>query len=226
MRMRIVWPSGVLSLTLVVAPLGAQQTGPAQAQMAKLTLDQYFDLEDVQDPQLSPDGRQVVYTRRWVDKLNDRWESSLWIVGADGTRNRFLVNGSSARWSPDGTRLSYLAPGKPAGSGTQLWVKYMDATGAETQVTRVDQTPADVRWSPDGKALAFRMLVLVRDELRIDMPAPPKGAKWVEAPRVVTRLDYRRDREGYIDDGYRQLFVVDADGGTPRQVTSGNYESG
>jgi dipeptidyl aminopeptidase/acylaminoacyl peptidase len=225
-----------LVATLVAASAGAQpQTTPQPAPPAPrsaaepggggaLRLTDYLDWEDVQDPQLSPDGKQVVYTRRWVDKLNDRWESSLWIVGADGTRNRFLVNGSNPRWSPDGTRIAYVAPGKP--SGSQLWVKYMDAAGAETQVTRVDQTPGDLRWSPDGKALAFRMLVLVRDELRIDMPAPPKGAKWVEAPRVVTRLNYRRDREGFIDDGYRQLFVVDADGGTPRQVTQGSYESG
>ena len=62
-------------------------------QPSKLTLEQYFDLEDVQDPQLSPDGKQIIYTRRWVDKLNDRWESSLWIMNADGSRSRHLLDG-------------------------------------------------------------------------------------------------------------------------------------
>ena len=80
MRMGVVSASALVSLALVFTPLGGQQTGPAQPQISKISLEQYFDLEDVQDPQLSPDGKQIIYTRRWVDKLNDRWESSLWIM--------------------------------------------------------------------------------------------------------------------------------------------------
>jgi hypothetical protein len=61
---------------LGLSPLGAQQSAqPAAAQpqqISKLTLEQYFDLEHVRDPQLSPNGKRVIYTRRWVDKLNDR----------------------------------------------------------------------------------------------------------------------------------------------------------
>ena len=189
----------------------------------RLRLNDYLDWEDVQEPQLSPDGRQVVYTRRWIDKLNDRWESSLWIMNADGTRNRFLVNGSNARWSPDGTRLAYIAKGEPA--GTQLFVKYVDGSG-ETQITRLEQTPADLEWAPDGQQIAFRMLVLQKDDWKLDMPGAPKGAKWTDAPRVVTRLGYRRDRQGFVDDGFRQLFTVSADGGTPRQLTAGTADAG
>jgi hypothetical protein len=74
MRMRIVPASTWLAL-LVATPLAAQQPAAQTASSSKLTLDSYFDLEDVQDPQLSPDGKQIIYTRRWVDKLNDRWES-------------------------------------------------------------------------------------------------------------------------------------------------------
>ena len=84
------WCALVLAVS---SPLAAQQattTTTTTPQPAKLTLETYFDLEDVQDPQLSPDGKQVIYTRRWVDKLNDRWESSLWIMNADGTRGRHL----------------------------------------------------------------------------------------------------------------------------------------
>ena len=226
MRVRIVPTSGLLSLALVFSQLGAQQAAPAAQpqQIAKLTLEQYFDLEDVQDPQLSPDGKQVIYTRRWVDKLNDRWESSLWIMNADGSRSRHLVDGSNAVWSPDGTRIAYLAKGEP--SGTQIWVRFMDGEAAPTQITRLTETPSDVEWSPDGKSLAFRMLVMQRDEMRIAMPAAPKGAKWVEPPRIVTRLKYRQDRQGYVDDGYRQIFVVPADGGTARQITTGSWDAG
>jgi dipeptidyl aminopeptidase/acylaminoacyl peptidase len=224
MRMRIVPASTWLAL-LVATPLAAQQPAAQTASSSKLTLDSYFDLEDVQDPQLSPDGKQIIYTRRWVDKLNDRWESSLWIMNADGSRSRQLVDGSNAIWSPDGTRIAYLQRGEP--SGTQIWVRFMDGDAAPTQITRLTESPSDVQWSPDGKTLAFRMLVMQKDDgMRIAMPAAPKGSKWVEPPRIVTKLQYRRDRQGFVDDGFRQLFVVPADGGTPRQVTTGSWESG
>jgi dipeptidyl aminopeptidase/acylaminoacyl peptidase len=224
MRMRIVPASTWLAL-LLATPIAAQQPAAQPASPSKLTLDSYFDLEDVQDPQLSPDGKQIIYTRRWVDKLNDRWESSLWIMNADGSRSRQLVTGSNAVWSPDGTRIAYLQRGEP--TGTQIWVRFMDGDAAPTQITRLTETPSDVEWSPDGKSLAFRMLVMQKEDgLRIAMPSAPKGAKWVEPPRIVTKLQYRRDRQGFVDDGFRQLFIVNADGGTPRQVTTGPWESG
>src|SRR5215207_6056390 len=228
MRAGLFGARGFVSLTLVAAPafatLGAQQAADAQAKPTKLTLESYFDLEDVQDPQLSPDGKRVIYTRRWVDKLNDKWESSLWIMNADGSRSRHLLDGANAKWSPDGNRIAYLAKGEPA--GTQIWVRFMDGEAAPTQITRLTETPADVEWSPDGKSLAFRMLVVQKDDWRVGMPAAPKGAKWVEPPRIVTRVKYRADRQGYVDDGFRQIFVVPAEGGTATQVTTGAFEAG
>ncbi len=205
----------------------ASQTRSAAPRRApdRIQLEQYLDWEDVQDPQLSPDGRQIIYTRRWVDKLNDRWESSLWIMNADGSRNRFLVNGSNARWSPDGTRIAYVAKGEPSAS-QQIFVRWMDAEGAMTQVSRLTEAPSNLEWSPDGKSIAFNMNVAARDNWSIPLPTPPKGAKWTEPPRIVQRLQYRRDRQGYVDDYYTHLFVVSAEGGTARQVTSGNWNHG
>src|SRR6185295_6877325 len=62
-----------------------------------------------------------------------------------------------------------------------------------------------------------------RDNWRIAMPTPPKGAKWTEPPKVITRLNFRSDRVGYTDEAYRHIFVIPADGGTARQVTSGDW---
>ena len=110
----------------------------AEAQDAdnRLTLDLYLEYESVSDPRLSPDGQQVIYSRQWIDKVNDRRESSLWIMDADGSRNRFLVEGSGARWSPSGDRIAFVAEGEPKGS--QVFVRWMDAEGAPTQITRVE----------------------------------------------------------------------------------------
>ncbi len=208
-----------VSIIALLAVAGTPAT--AQTRSERLSLDLFLEWESVRDPQISPDGRQIIYTRRWVDKINDRWESSLWIMDADGRRNRFLTDGASARWSPDGTRIAFLRDGEP--KGTQLFVRWMDAEGATTQITRVDHSPGDVVWSPDGEHLAFTMLVDDEERWPIKLPARPEGAKWTADPKIVTRATYRRDRIGYTDGGWRHVFIVPATAGTPRQLTDGTW---
>src|SRR5438309_2656084 len=122
-----------------------------------LSVDHYLDFEQVGDPQISPDGKQIVYARRYVNKIDDRWDSALWLMNADGSHNRMLGKGGNAVWSPDGTRIAYVGEGEPR--GTQIFVRYMDSEGATSQITHSDQSPADVKWSPDGKSLGFSMFV-------------------------------------------------------------------
>jgi dipeptidyl aminopeptidase/acylaminoacyl peptidase len=209
------------ALCLVLAPSAtfSQTRGDTLFTVAK-----YLDYEQVADPQIAPDGSQIVYTRRHVNRMEDRWESSLWIMNADGSRNRFLAKGTSPRWSPDGTRIAFFNDGEP--TGTQLFVRYMDAEGATSQVTRVNESMGDLRWSPDGKSIAFSMFVPKSNTWTIDMPAAPTGAKWTAAPKYVTDLHYRQDRRGFNRSGFTHLFVVPADGGTPRALTSGDWSVG
>lgn len=212
-------------LAAAVLLIGLPGTSTAQEESRdRLTLDLYLEMEGVNSPQISPDGRQIIYTRSWIDKVNDRRESALWIMNVDGSKNRYLADGSGARWSPDGTRIAYLASGEP--KGRQIFVRWMDAEGATTQITRVDETPGAIRWSPDGRSLAFTMIVPSRDAWTVKLPRKPEGAKWTPGPRIIDRLNYRRDRVGFLEDGFRHVFVVPADGGTPRQLTDGDYNHG
>ncbi|HEV8264697.1 MAG TPA: S9 family peptidase [Gemmatimonadales bacterium] len=213
------FPFLVVVAALLFAP--AVAWGQETASDTLLTVNHYLDWEQVSDPQISPDGSQIVYTRRWVNKVEDRWDSALWIMNTDGSKNRFLVKGSNARWSPDGARIAYFADGEP--KGTQLFVRWMDAEGATSQVTRVSENPGNLSWAPDGRSLAFTMLVKNEPTWRISMPSAPEGAKWTPAPRMVDRLHYRRDRTGFIEQGTTHLFLVPAEGGTPRQLTSGDF---
>jgi dipeptidyl aminopeptidase/acylaminoacyl peptidase len=221
------WSALRLSSALALAGLSAVGL-PLRAQHAppdRLQLNQYLDWQEVQSPQISSDGSQIIYGRRWVDKMNDHWRTSLWIMNADGTHDRFLADGSGAQWSPDGKRIAYVAEGKP--SGTQIYVKWVDLEGPGSQVSNLTASPSNLAWSPDGKAIAFNMNVPEQADpaWRIPMPAPPKGAKWVEPPKIVTRLDYRRDRVGYSDTYYAQIFVISPEGGEARQLTTGDWNA-
>ena len=207
-----------LLLTFILAA-----SASAQAPRERLTADLFLDWELVASPQVSPNGREIVYTRRWADKINDKYEDEIWIVDADGGRNRFLVKGSQAAWSPDGKRLAYVAPGQPAGA--QIFVKWMDAPG-ETQLTRLERAPSNLSWSPDGKRIAFNMLVAGNPGLTIKMPPRPSGAKWVEPPRVVDRLNYRNDGAGWRPEGFAHIFVISEPGRVPRQLTDGDFQHG
>ena len=212
--------AAVAAASIAGAALHAQE----KPSSTLLTNEHYLDWERVSDAQISPDGSRIVYTRQAVNKVEDKWESALWILNADGSQHRFLVKGSAARWSPDGKRLLYLAEGEP--KGTQLFVRWVDADGPATQITHVAETPRNARWSPDGKSVAFSAFVPEQEKWAISMPSEPKGAKWTSTPRVVSTLHYRQDQIGFLEDGYTHLFVVPADGGTPRQLTTGKWNVG
>ena len=174
-----------------------------------------FQLEYAADPQISPDGTQVVYVRTSMDIMKDRKRSELWIVDSDGTDHRALGSGGSPRWSPDGTRLAYTSNG-------QIRLRWMD-TGETATLTQVSESPSGLRWSPDGRHIAFNMLVPHPPPRLAAPPKPPAGAEWAPPPIMESRFRNRRDGVGYLAFGYHHIFVIPVEGGTPRQVTSGDF---
>lgn len=199
-------------------------TNVSAQETKKLTLDLFLDWEYVVNPQISPDGSQIIYTRRWTDKVNDKFENEIWIMNSDGTRNRFLMKGGSPVWSPDGKRIAYVAPGQPAGA--QIFVKWLDTVDEGTQLTRLERSPSNIAWSPDGKRIAFTMLVTARSSMRPNLPTRPDGAKWIDPPRVIDRLNYRSDGSGYNSEGFTHIFTISEAGGAANQLTDGDYNHG
>jgi dipeptidyl aminopeptidase/acylaminoacyl peptidase len=219
-------------------PNSAGSQGADQGQgSGRLDLNRYMDLEGVGSPRISPDGSTIVYVRERIDPMTDSRRSALWIMDADGSRNRDLSEGSSARWSPSGDRLAFLGCGTaggdptaleecPEGSRRQLYTRIMsgEGTGSITQVTRLAENASNPSWSPDGTRLAFVAFVPDPEEWRIDLPRRPHGASWTEDPLIVDGLWYRRDRRGLFRRGREHIFVVAASGGTPRRITPDLYD--
>ncbi len=190
----------------------------------QLQLMDVFQLEHASDPQISPDGKQVVYVRNFMDVMHDRRRSDLWIVDADGSDHRPLTNdhkSSQPRWSPDGGRIAYVSKDVDDGPA-QIFCRWMDG-GQTARLTQLDAAPDHLQWSRDGRWIAFVKLVLSPAKPFVDMPAKPDGAKWAEPPRVIGKVLYRFDGSGYLKDGFRHVFVLPADGGTPKQVTTGAF---
>ena len=185
----------------------------------------YMEMESVGSPNISPDGKQIIFTRGWVDKMNDRQASNLWIADSNGERIRELTHGnwrdSSPVWSPDGEKIAFLSD---KDGTSQIHVMWLD-TREVAQLTHVDKTPESLRWSPDGKMLVLTMFLEDTDDiLEVELPDEPEGASWAEGAIIIDRLSWRRDGRGPVPKGYSHIFIMDAElGGTPKQLTSGDY---
>lgn len=182
----------------------------------------YMNWERVTGAQLSPDGNQVLYVRSRVDQMEDKWSSEIWLMNADGSKNRFLVKGGAMRWSPSGDRVAYVAQADD--DTAQIFVRWMDDEGAVSQLTHGQNPPKMIRWSPDGSSIAFRSRVPASSEWKFSIAAPPKGAKWTKNATVIDSLHYRQDRVGAIT-GFDHLFIVPSEGGTARQLTEGRWHT-
>ena len=214
----------IVALLTTAVPATAQvqpTAAPVDALSRTFTGADLFGLSIAADPQISPDGRQIVYVRRSGDIMTDRIQGSLWLIDvASGRQTPFAASGSSPRWSPDGTRVAYVAPD---GERSQLFVRWV-AGGESTRVTALPGDPHALAWSPDGRRIAYVANVAGEPTTLGKAPAKPAGAKWAEPLEVIDRVTYRNDGAGYRKPGYDHLFVVAADGGAAQQLTYGRFD--
>jgi dipeptidyl aminopeptidase/acylaminoacyl peptidase len=208
---------------LLLAPL-AVSAADLHADARNLQPLDVFALEWADNPAMSPDGAQIVYQRNHYDIMKDRRRSHLWLVDADGERHRPLTTGQGSdgapAWAPDGDRIAWTSARE---GSSQIWVRWMD-TGQSAVLSQLPQSPGNLAWSPDGKWLAFTMRVPAKPKPLATMPAKPKGAEWAGDVKVIDSLNYRFDGAGYVDPGFSHVFVLPAEGGTPRQITQGDFQ--
>jgi dipeptidyl aminopeptidase/acylaminoacyl peptidase len=215
---------------LIVLPVGAQekQTRPMQ-------VEDLFRFKRVADPQISPDGKWVVYSVTTIDDpKNNKSSSNLWLASSDGKHRKQLTTTTKKdrqpRWSPDGKSILFVST---RSGSAQLWIIDLDG-GEARQLTTISTGVAEPTWSRDGKRIAFVSAVwpefsakpfkesnqLNKDKIDEQESSPVKV-------RVYKRLFYRH-WDDYVEDKRQHLFVISYENGKagePRDVTPGDYDA-
>ena len=217
--------SGLLLMLLLSLSIAAHAQTKRATNKGTLDKETFMNMETVANPAISPDGKQIVFTRSWVDKVKDEHVSNLWIVDVDGTRVRELTSGnwrdSQPVWSPDGKRIAFLSDRDGTNQLHVMWVDTREAA----QLTHLEQAPSGINWSPDGKWIAFTAFEADNDPiLTVKLPERPRNAQWAKPAVIVNRLAWAADGRGPLPMGFTQVYTIDAAlGGTPRQITTGKY---
>ncbi|MFC1734333.1 TolB family protein, partial [candidate division KSB1 bacterium] len=208
-----------LAVILIAASLGtaaglAQETAEKRA----VTIDDYFNLKRVSDPQISPDGEWIAYTVTEVDYENDKSETRIWMIPAAGGESIPMTakgySAGSPRWSPDGKYLSFTAARD--GGKNQVWV--LNRLGGEAQqLTEVEQGIGGYSWSPGGS----RILLSIRDK---DPEETEKDEKERPEPWIIDRLQFKRDNIGYLNNLRTHLYVFNMSDKSVVQITSGDRD--
>ena len=185
---------------------------------APISPDIAFRLRTVGDPGISPDGSTLVYSLSWIEPDTMESRSRIMLMNISAGKEEEFTQGrkdSAPRFAPDGKTVGFLR--RSEGQQSQVWV--IGTGGGEAkQLTELPLGVRDFSWSPDGKEIVFTADVDPEGE------APEADAAGIPRVKVVKRIRYRYDTLGWRGNAHFHLFVVDLNGGPPRQLTDGDWD--
>jgi len=229
--MKIIRCIAFASFALVLwLPARAQESAqkPASSAPRSITIDDYFQIRDVAQPEISPDGQWVAYSVRTRMLKEDKNEQRLWMVSTHGGEAIPMtaegVSSSHPRWSPDGKYLAFLSA-RNAGKN-QVWL--LNRFGGEAvRLTETVQGVNDFEWSPDSS----RLVLILQDPKPEDVESAkdkdkekPAAKPKTPPPFVIDRLQFKEDIVGYLDRRRNHLYIFDVTSKKTTQVTSGDYD--
>jgi dipeptidyl aminopeptidase/acylaminoacyl peptidase len=207
-------------------------TKPVSTTPRSITIDDFFQIRDVSQPEMSPDGQWVAYAVRTRMLKEDKNEQRLWMISIHGgdaiPMTAEGVSSSHPRWSPDGKYLAFLSTrnaGKP-----QVWL--LNRLGGEAvALTETAQGVNDFEWSPDST----RLVLVLQDPKPEDIETAkekdkekdkekPAAKPKTPPPFVIDRLQFKQDIVGYLDHRRDHLYVFDVASKKTTQITSGDFD--
>jgi dipeptidyl aminopeptidase/acylaminoacyl peptidase len=221
-------------LTAAVAVLALTAVAGSAADRRPMKLDDLFAFKRVAAPQISPDGKHVVYQVGTVNLDENKTTTALWVAATDGTTPpRQLTSpppgkrDAAPRWSPDGTTILF----ESNRTGTsQLWLTPIDGRELR-QLTSISTGASNGIWSPDGKLVAFVSTVYPEfsekpfaESDKLNKAKDEEAEKSPVKAKVFTKLFFRH-WDSYVDDKRQHLFVIGADGTGCRDVTPGDRDA-
>lgn len=189
----------------------------ADAPVVRRTLapDDFYHVQDVSDPQVSPDGQWVAYVVTANDRDADEARSAIWMANWDGSQRLALTAAADGigkpKWSPDGRYLAYVATlvGADTTAGAEKsQIMLLDRRGGDAHpLTGVLGDIGGYAWAPDGRSLVYAM----RED---DSGKTPK-------PIVIDALHFKQDEAGYLGAGHaRHLYLSDIESKHSEQLTT------
>ena len=236
--MKIRFLLGLLSLLgLLTVVSFAQEVAPTQKPPSRsgrgrnLTVDDYFRIKDVEDAQISPDGKWVAYVVATHDVKEDKDKKRIWMNSTSSGDAIALTNedanSTHPRWSPDGKYLGFLS--ERGNEKKQVWLLPRGGGEAE-QLTNTVQDVNAFEWSPAGD----RVVLVLQDASPEDLEAAKKKEegkadeerkeKTRTRPWVIDRLHFKEDEIGYLDRRRAHLYVFNLTDGKVKQITFGDYD--
>lgn len=219
----------------------AQAAEPTKSQKRQITDKDLFDFVWVTDPELSPDGTKVAFTRVNCDQKRTGYETSIWVAPLDGKEPPIrMTNGkhdAQPRWSPDGKYLVFIRAGEKddAGKPKPSQLALLSLSGGEARtITDLPKGAGGAVWSPDSKRIAFVSETTPEDIKKAERQKKTEGSaeEHESDVHVISRAIYRDNDEGYLDPKrHSHIWMLDLprsadEPGKPVQLTSGNYDEG
>ena len=204
----------------------------------RLEPDALYDIKLVEDPQISPNGERIAFVIAQIDRETYEYQRSIWLVDVNqGEPERYTSgnNDTTPRWSPDGRSLAFVRgpvgeikpknkEERDRGVGKPQIFVVSTGGGEARQLTWASNGAGEPTWFPDGKTIVY--VAEVGDPDDREAADAQLTEKRVPAVRTIDRLWHRLDGKGWNYERRLHLFRVPSGGGTPEQLTDGDWDDG